>query len=101
MRLMGYRYMPGTVYLQGKMGVLKLLRENGNATDVFHVVSQLARKSGDDRITKERLKEARRDFAESFSHIISYHIISYHIILYHMISYVIVCYMILCYVIRS
>ena len=45
--------------MQGKMGVLKLLRENGNATDVFHVVSQLARKSGDDRITKERLKEAR------------------------------------------
>ncbi|CAJ1400891.1 unnamed protein product [Effrenium voratum] len=57
-RMMGYRYMPGTVYMQSKMGVLKLMRENGNAMDVFHVVSQLARRSGGDAITEERLRKA-------------------------------------------
>lgn len=58
MRLMGYKYMPGQVYMQSKMGVLKLSRENGNAMDVFHVVSQLARKSSKDTITEERMLKA-------------------------------------------
>jgi len=57
-RIMGYKYMPGMVYMQSKMGVLKLSRENGNATDVFHVVSQLARKSKKDAITEERMLKA-------------------------------------------
>ncbi|CAK9029426.1 Uncharacterized protein SCF082_LOCUS18783 [Durusdinium trenchii] len=58
MRVMGYRYMPGMVYMQSKLGVLKLVRENGNAFDVFHVASQLARTSKGDKITLERLRKA-------------------------------------------
>lgn len=44
MRLLDYRFLPGVAYMQCKFGVLKLLRENGNAMDVFHVIAQLARR---------------------------------------------------------
>mmetsp|Transcript_17562 Transcript_17562/g.39603 ORF Transcript_17562/g.39603 Transcript_17562/m.39603 type:complete len:345 (+) Transcript_17562:3-1037(+) len=50
--------MPGVVYMQSKLGVLKLNRENGNAMDVFHVVSQLARRSDAHCITEEKLAQA-------------------------------------------
>eukprot|EP00931_Biecheleriopsis_adriatica_P087740 TRINITY_DN62168_c0_g1_i1.p1 TRINITY_DN62168_c0_g1~~TRINITY_DN62168_c0_g1_i1.p1 ORF type:complete len:1075 (+),score=225.88 TRINITY_DN62168_c0_g1_i1:156-3227(+) len=56
-RMMGFRYMPGVTYMQCKFGVLKLMRENGNAMDVFHVVSQLARKDAS-HIDEESLKKA-------------------------------------------
>jgi len=58
-RCMGYKFMPGMVYMQCKKGVLKLTRQSGNAMDVFHVVSMLARKSMN--ISMEKLQQAGID----------------------------------------
>ncbi|CAE7335960.1 unnamed protein product, partial [Symbiodinium pilosum] len=71
-RMMGFKFMPGVVYMQSKKGVLKLQRENGNAMDVFHVVSQLARpsvnismdkleKAGVDKLSLDRCKQSVAD----------------------------------------
>jgi len=56
MRMLGFKYLPGETFLQCKFGAMKLTRQNGNAMDVFHVISQLSRR--DSFVTEESLQAA-------------------------------------------